>query len=94
MFDQCMTLVGSISALMTIRVGSSKDYPKAAIWFQKAADLNYVPALTQLGVMYNNGFGVPEDHAKAAQFYMKATHRKRPMIPTKEKQPLMKLVRG
>ena len=50
------------------------DYPKAAIWFQKAASLNYVPALTQLGVMYNSdgSLGVPEDHAEAAQLYMKA----------------------
>jgi hypothetical protein len=51
-----------------------RDYPKAAAWFQKAADLNYIPALTQLGVMYNSdgSFGVPEDHVKAARLYIKA----------------------
>ena len=51
-----------------------EDYTKAAIWFQKAADLNYVPALTQLGIMYNSdgSLGVPADHAKAAQFFIRA----------------------
>jgi len=28
-----------------------QNYPKAATWFQRAADLNYAPAITQLGVM-------------------------------------------
>ncbi len=51
-----------------------QNYPKAVSWFQRAADLNYAPAITQLGVMYgaDGSEGVPEDDFKAAQFYMKA----------------------
>ena len=51
-----------------------EDHSQAAIWFQKAADLNYAPALTQLGIMYNSdgSLGVPKDHAKAARLYIKA----------------------
>jgi len=51
-----------------------QNYPKAATWFQRAADLNYAPAITQLGVMYGaDGLeGVPGDDVKAAQLYMKA----------------------
>jgi TPR repeat protein len=51
-----------------------QNYPKAASWFQRAADLNYAPAITQLGVMYgaDGSEGVPEDDVKAAQLYLKA----------------------
>jgi len=51
-----------------------QNYPKAAAWFQRAADLNYPPAITQLGVMYgaDGSEGVPADDVKAAQLFLKA----------------------
>jgi len=51
-----------------------RDYSRATIWFQRAANLNYIPAFTQLGVMYNSdgSLGVPEDHAMAARYFLKA----------------------
>jgi len=53
-----------------------QNYAKAAMWFQRAADLDYAPAITQLGVMYGSdgSEGVPEDDVKAAQLYLKAAH--------------------
>jgi hypothetical protein len=51
-----------------------KDYTKARFWFEKAAGLHYVPAITQLGVMYNGdgSMGVPSDHVKAAELFLTA----------------------
>jgi TPR repeat protein len=51
-----------------------KDYPKARFWFEKAAGLRYTPAITQLGVMYSGdgSWGVPSDHAKAADLFLEA----------------------
>jgi TPR repeat protein len=51
-----------------------QNYQKAAFWFQKAAELNYVPALSQLGVMYSGdgSTGVPANAKKAAELFLKA----------------------
>lgn len=51
-----------------------QDYARAAYWFQKAANLNYVPAISQLGVMYGSdgSLGVPADQSKATTLFLKA----------------------
>ena len=41
-------------------------------WYRKAADQGYALAQTNLGVMYAQGRGVPQDYAQAMQWYRKA----------------------
>src|SRR6476620_6260260 len=42
---------------------------EAAKWFRRAADQGDTVALIYLGVMYNEGRGVPQDYAEAAKWY-------------------------
>jgi len=49
-----------------------KDFIKAAIWYQKAAERGHAEAQKNLGYCYNNGKGVTEDWTKAAEWYCKA----------------------
>ena len=37
------------------------DYSKAADWYQRAAQKKYVPAMQELGYLYEQGFGVQQD---------------------------------
>ena len=53
-------------------LGTSPDYAAAAIWYQKAADKGYGPALFNLGTLYERGLGVPEDRLKALNLYRQA----------------------
>ena len=46
---------------------------EAVKWFRKAADQGVAEAQTMLGLMYENGHGVPQDHKKAVRWYRKAT---------------------
>jgi TPR repeat protein len=41
--------------------GVQQDYPEAAKWTRKAAEQGYTPAQADLGVLYWNGQGVPQD---------------------------------
>jgi hypothetical protein len=41
-------------------------------WYRKAAEQGDADALNNLGVMYDNGRGVPQDHAEAVKWYRKA----------------------
>ena len=52
--------------------GLKKDDEAAAQLFRRAADKGYPQAQTNLGVCYDNGEGVPQDHAMAAHLYRKA----------------------
>lgn len=53
-------------------LGTSPDYAAAAIWYQKAAEQKYGPALFNLGTLYERGLGVPEDRLKALNLYRQA----------------------
>ena len=46
--------------------------PKAADWYQKAAEHGNEKAQFRLGEMYELGHGVPQDSGKAFSFYMKS----------------------
>ena len=48
------------------------DYPQAAIWFRKAAEQGLPEVQTNLGVLYEEGRGVPRDYVLAATWYRKA----------------------
>lgn len=49
--------------------GVSKDYQKAAYWFDKAAQNGVSNAAYNLGVLYHQGLGVEQDLQKALQWY-------------------------
>lgn len=48
------------------------DYAEAAKWYRKAAERGDADSQFALGLMYENGDGVPEDYAEAAKWYRKA----------------------
>jgi TPR repeat protein len=48
------------------------DYQQAAYWFNKAADQDDGYALLNLGVMYEKGWGVPQNLLRAKQLYARA----------------------
>jgi uncharacterized protein len=41
-------------------------------WYRKAADQGNANAQFNLGKMYDDGDGVPQDHAEALKWYLKA----------------------
>jgi TPR repeat protein len=49
-----------------------QDYAKAYEWYEKAASKGHATAMTQLGLLYENGLGVAQDYAKAREWYEKA----------------------
>lgn len=54
--------------------GMAKDESKAFEWFSKAAAQGNADAINYLGVMYNNGTGVPQNYDKAVEWYQKAVN--------------------
>jgi len=51
---------------------ATEKYPKALYWLKKAAEQGYAKAENNLGNMYANGLGVPQDYNKAVYWYKKA----------------------
>ena len=45
---------------------------EAVKWYRKAADQNFAAAQYNLGVCYDRGDGVAEDHVEAVKWYRKA----------------------
>jgi uncharacterized protein len=56
----------------------AKNYSEAMHFFRKAADLGDTQAMSNIGVMYDNGEGVPKNAAEAARWYKKAADRDKP----------------
>jgi TPR repeat protein len=56
----------------------AKNYSEAMRFFRKAADLGDTQAMSNIGVMYDNGEGVPKNAAEAARWYKKAADRDKP----------------
>ena len=48
------------------------DYNKAVKWYRKAAEQEFAPAQTNLGWMYENGWGVSQDYSEAVKWFRKA----------------------
>lgn len=74
-----MSLTGctkSITADFMFEMGTQaaqkKKYPKAAEWYQKAADTGNASAMLNLGVFYEQGLGLVQDYAKAREWFEKA----------------------
>lgn len=51
-----------------------KEFPKAAEWYRKAAELGSANAQNYLGVMYYDGKGVERDYDEAVKWYRKAAN--------------------
>ena len=48
---------------------TSQDAAEAASRYAQAAEMNYAPALCDLGLCYEMGDGVEKDEAKAVEYY-------------------------
>ncbi|MCQ2573379.1 MAG: hypothetical protein MJ182_05755 [Treponema sp.] len=49
-----------------------QDYAKAVEWYKKSAEQGFALGQNNLGLMYENGQGVPQDYAKAVDWYKKS----------------------
>jgi TPR repeat protein len=58
--------------------GKKKDAATAAVLFREAADQGHVEAAFSLGVLYQNGEGVPQDNKEAIKWYTKAADHNHP----------------
>lgn len=52
--------------------GTTRNFAKAAEWYEKAAGNRNDSAMNNLGLLYLNGFGVTENHQKAMEWFQKA----------------------
>lgn len=52
--------------------GVPADLAKAAVWYEKSADLGFAPSQYRIGNFYEKGTGVQRDIAKAKTFYQLA----------------------
>jgi TPR repeat protein len=53
-------------------------YAKQREWYEKAAAHDWPPAMTMLGWLYLNGYGVARDHTKALEWFEKAAEKGEP----------------
>jgi TPR repeat protein len=53
--------------------GVSQDFGQAAMWYQRAADQKYAPAMQELGYLYEKGLGVPQDPLRAINLQRQAS---------------------
>lgn len=53
--------------------GVPLDYVKASEWYQRAADQKYGPALQELGYLYEEGLGVPQDRLRGLNLQRQAS---------------------
>ncbi|WP_408591282.1 hypothetical protein [Novosphingobium sp.] len=51
---------------------AQKDYVQARNWYLQAAAMGYAAAMYNLGVLYENGQGVPQDYVQARRWYAQA----------------------
>jgi len=49
-----------------------KNYDQARYWYENSADYGYPEAMNALGILHNNGLGVPRDYRRARQWQEKA----------------------
>ena len=52
--------------------GDTKDYEKARELYERASEMGYSNAMVYLGLLYQNGNGVPKDYEMAVDWYRKA----------------------
>jgi localization factor PodJL len=52
--------------------GGATDMAKAALWYEKSAELGFAPAQFRIGNFYEKGLGVTRDIGKSKSWYLKA----------------------
>ena len=57
---------------------TGRSYEEAFKWYSLAAESGHPGALFGLGVLYENGLGVPQSRSKAASCFLKATEKEHP----------------
>ena len=68
-----LNAVNNIRLSLTRRVsGSRPDYGEAMRWYHQAADRGNVTAMSNIGVLYQDGLGVPKDLGTAVAWYRRA----------------------
>lgn len=65
-------------ANLGVMLSSRGDYKRAAIWYKRAADLGIATAAYNLGTLYYNGQGFPQDYAAAHHWFEQAAKRNDP----------------
>ena len=60
-----------------LRAYDQGDYATAAKWYRLAGEQGHVAAQLFLGLMYDEGQGVPQDYVEAAKWFRKAADRAR-----------------
>jgi len=53
--------------------GVSPDFGMAAVWYERAADQKFAPAMQELGYLYEKGLGVPQDRLRAINLQRQAS---------------------
>ena len=72
--------VGYLNGLGQDAGQGKQDYQQAAYWFNQAADQNDGYAQLNLGVMYENGWAVPQNLERAKQLYAAAAASSDPAV--------------
>jgi hypothetical protein len=54
-------------------INGTPDYKSAALWYKKAVDQGYTPAMLNLGNLYEQGLGVAKNSTKAINLYRLAS---------------------
>jgi len=62
----------AIGMLYWLGLGVPKDYPEAAKWLRKAAEMGSAGAQAKLGYLYTEGIAVARDYPQAFQWFSKA----------------------
>lgn len=55
-----------------LKHAGDSNYSTTAYWWKLAAAQGYMPALYNLGHLYRDGYGVPQDYAEAAKLLAQA----------------------
>ncbi|KAG9063558.1 hypothetical protein KI688_004443 [Linnemannia hyalina] len=70
--DVTQTSISASPGGILPRPRSATNYQAAMDWYLKAAQQGHASAHYNIGVLYNNGQGVPQDYAQAMEWYLKA----------------------
>ena len=67
---------------------------KEALWYRRAADLGNRDAMYNLGTMYQQGLGVPQDEQEARKWLAKASlkwpRRSRAFVPSRRRRQVLR----
>jgi len=55
--DGYVAAINNLGATYQIGIGVRRDYAKALVWYEKAANKDFVPSMAILGWMYHSGLG-------------------------------------